>query len=106
MDELELKLLLDDLVGDVGAVDQLYEQFLELLRHLEVFDDVVVPLPEDLVLDHLDLILTLSVLLQFLILADVLQEDLLDLLSLGLADHLGQRLRRLLLGLFDADVFV
>ena len=61
--ELELKLLLDDLVADVGAVDQLYEQLLELLRHLEVLYDVVVPLPEYLVLDHLHLVFALTVFL-------------------------------------------
>lgn len=50
------------------------------------------PLPEDLVLNHLHFILTLSVLLQLLVLADVLQEDLLDLLTLRLTHHLGEGL--------------
>jgi hypothetical protein len=54
-----------------------------------------VPLAEDLVLDHLHLVLALPVLLQLAVLPHVLQQNLLYLLPLVLAHHLRQRLRRL-----------
>lgn len=66
--KLELELLLGKFAGHVWTVNELDEQFLELLTCLEVLYHVVVPLPEYLILDHLHFVLTISILAQLRVL--------------------------------------
>lgn len=91
-DKFELEFLLDHLLADVGAVNQLNEQFLEGVTHLEVLHYVVMPFSKYLVLDHLHLLLALSVFYQLLVFPYVLQEYLLYLSSLVVRHHLGHLL--------------
>jgi len=53
-----------------------------------------VPLPEDLVLDHLDLGLTVAILAQLDVLTNVFQENLLYLSTLVVTHHLRYLLGR------------
>ena len=77
-----LEFLLYHLLAYVGAVNQLYEQLLEGVAHLEVLHYVVVPFSEYLVLYHLHLLLALSVFYELRVFPYVLQEYLLYLSSL------------------------
>jgi hypothetical protein len=63
LDKLELELLLDDFIGDIGAIDQLDKQLLELLGHFKILHDVVVPFSKYLIFNHLHFVLTLTILL-------------------------------------------
>jgi hypothetical protein len=92
--KFEFKLLLHDFGADIGAVDQFDKQFLKLITDFKIFHDVVVPLPENLVFYHLDLILIITVFLQLRVLSDVLQENLFYLLPFVVRNHLGQLLFR------------
>ena len=69
--KLKLKLLLDKFIRYIWTIDQLNKQLLKLFTRLKILDYIIMPLPENLILDHFYFIFMLPILLQLEILTDV-----------------------------------